>query len=188
MLEKSNLNGDQGVVLCNAPVIWPPPPLPGMVMVGTFTQCECESQWSSQTLGQKYWVNSSPPLGTQLYKPKSCVCRLWQPILNLLARPWRAIPNEDNMLWAMQIIYVKCSNYQVAWKCDRWQIKCESPTHTWPVGRRNESEHSPHLPGKHKLVNMRWLSLLSPCYSRGGGGGGGGGGEVKWLVHNQLIV
>ena len=94
MLEKSNLNG---VVLCNAPVIWPPPPpLPGMVMVGTFTQCECESQWSSQTLGQKYWVNSSPPLGTLLYKPKSSVCRLWQPILNLLARPWRAIPNEAN--------------------------------------------------------------------------------------------
>ena len=30
----------------------------------------------------------------------------------------------------MQIIYVKCSNYQVAQKCDCWQIKCESPVHT----------------------------------------------------------
>ena len=38
-------------------------------MAGTFTQCECESQWSFWTPGQKYWVKSLP-LGTQLYKPK----------------------------------------------------------------------------------------------------------------------
>ena len=41
---------------------------PWACQLGHFTQCECESQWSSQTRGQKYWVNSLP-LGTPLYKP-----------------------------------------------------------------------------------------------------------------------
>ena len=31
---------------------------------------------------------------------------------------------------ATQIIYVKCSNYQVALKYDHWQIKYESPAHS----------------------------------------------------------
>ena len=62
----------------NAPVILIPccpHPTPAQPGHGRGIQCECESQWSSQTLGQKYWV-TSPPLGTQLYKPKSSVCRL----------------------------------------------------------------------------------------------------------------
>ena len=37
----------------------------------------------------------------------------------------------------------------------------------WRVRRRSESEHSPHLPGKHKLVNMRWLSPPRPGWGRG---------------------
>ena len=39
------------------------------------------------------------------------------------------------------------------------------------------SENSPHPPGKHKLVNMRWLSPLAPRDAWSGGGG------FKWLVH-----
>ena len=40
-----------------------------------------------------------------------------------------------------------------------------------PVGWRSESECSPCPPGKHKRVNMRWLSPLFPCHARGGDGG-----------------
>ena len=94
-----------------------------------------------------------------------------------------------------QIMYVKCWNYQAAQKCDHWQIKSELSAkklawfsdgsklsaHSLPQMtsghlkirlRRSESEYSPHPPGKCKLVNMRWLSWLSPGHARGRGGGG----------------
>ena len=41
--------------------------------------------------------------------------------------------------------------------------------------QRSESELSPHLPGKHKLVNMRWLYPLFSGHAQGGCGGGGVG-------------
>ena len=39
-----------------------PPPPPPLGIARTFTQHECENQWSSRTPGQKYCVKS-PPLG-----------------------------------------------------------------------------------------------------------------------------
>ena len=45
---------------------------------------------------------------------------------------------------------------------------------------RSESECSRRPPGKHKLVNMRWLSPLCPGHAQGGG--------FKWLVHNKTIT
>ena len=38
--------------------------------------------------------------------------------------------------------------------------------------QKSESECSPQLPGKQLLVNMRWLSPLSPSHAQGGVGGG----------------
>ena len=57
------------------------------------------------------------------------VLKAYNKWLNPLARPWRAFPNEEQWPRATQIIDVKCSNFQAVWKCDWWQIKCES--HCW---------------------------------------------------------
>ena len=87
-------------------------------------------------------------------------------------------------------MYVKYSNYQAPQKCTHWQINCKSPTlplickevslifrhmefvrslppgqvrAIWKSGYK-KAKASVHLTllGKHKLVNIRWLSLLSP--------------------------
>ena len=92
--------------------------------------------------------------------------------------------------------YVKCWNYQAARKCDHRQNKCDSSVkklawfsdssklsaHSLPQTTashlkirlwRSESECSPCPQGKHKLVNMRWLSPHFPGHAWGGVGDGG---------------
>ena len=91
----------------------------------------------------------------------------------------------------------KCSNYQAVQNWDHCQIKYESSTHprrsspdfhtaqsrpltpspgrlqaAWKWGYE-EVKASVHrsTQGKHKLVNMRWLFLLSPGHTRGVGVG-----------------
>ena len=62
------------------------------------------------------------------------------------------VPFSTKRPRAMEIIYVKCSNYQVVWKCDRWQIKWESPAHPPTCWAKVHPPSPP--PGKHKLVNI----------------------------------
>ena len=71
-------------------------------------------------------------------------------------------------------------------KCDHWQLnQMWIPAHPSTFGRRSESECSPCLPGKHKLVNMRWLSPLFPCHARGGDGGvSNNSNHCWWLFWN----
>ena len=74
-------------------------------MEGTFTQCECECQWSSWTPGQKHWVKS-PPLGTQLYKPKSCMCRIGSDSRSLNVQRktmWLRATHTYKIMWSVQI-------------------------------------------------------------------------------------
>ena len=106
---------------------------------GTFTQCECECQWSSWTPGQKHWVKS-PPLGTQLYKPKSRMCRIGSDshFKNIQMSKGRQHGHELH-----RHINVKCSNYQVAWKFGRWQIKCESPAYPDILGEEVKASVHP---------------------------------------------
>ena len=112
---------------------------------GTFTQCECERQWSSWTPGQKHWVKS-PPLGTQLYKPKSRMCRIGSDSRSL------NIQMSKGRQWVFKLL----SGVKI------WPLANQMwiPRLSWHIGRRSESECSSYPPGKHKLANMRWLSPL----------------------------
>ena len=92
----------------------------------------CESQWSSWTPGQKYWVKS-PPLGTQLYKPKSPVQnRLWQHFLNPLARHWAFLREENvNANYANnlhQMFKLPSGMKKLAWSSD----SSKSSAHSLP--------------------------------------------------------
>ena len=89
-------------------------------------------------------------------------------------------------LWATQIIYVKCSNNlpsgakmrqltnqmwiprSLAWFSDGWADDLE-PSENQAMrsspdllGKEVKAKSSPRLPGKHKLVNIRWLFPLLP--------------------------
>ena len=122
---------------------------------------------------QKYWVKS-PPLGTQLYKPKSCVCRSsCESFLNPLGRAWRAFLNEDNMAVSYMYANNLCQmlNYQVAWKCDLWQIKCEFFTHPPTYWAKKCKQVFP--PPSRGTQAGEYEVIISPLFSRHAWGGWG---------------
>ena len=79
---------------------------------------------------------------------------------------------------ATQIIYVKCSNYQVAWKCNCRQTKYECPAHplaywvkqvfTLPPWERQTGEYEVIIP-----------TFSTPCP-------GGVGGSNDWCINIPL--